>query len=116
MEREVTVVRIYISEADHGRRGPLLEETFRLLHDQHRIRGVTVFRGIAGFGKKGELPAAGLLRLVAHLPLVIEFFDESPAVDVALEILRTLVPPGHLATWRTRCRVEDSYDQPASHS
>lgn len=107
MEREVVVVRIYLSEADHGQHGSLLEEIFNLLHDQHRIHGVTVFRGIAGFGKKGEVHSADLPRLVANLPIVIEFFDEPAVVEAALEVLRDLVPPGHLTSWRAYCRLED---------
>lgn len=106
MDREMTVVRIYLSEADHGRRGSLLEQILGLLHDQHRVHGVTVFRGIAGFGKKGELHSADLVHLVANLPVVIEFFDEPAVVEAALEVLRDLVPPGHLVLWRTRCPTE----------
>ena len=35
MEDEVTVVRIYLSEADHGRRKNLMQEIVGLLHDKH---------------------------------------------------------------------------------
>lgn len=100
MSEEIVVVRIYISEADHGRRKSLLEEIFSLLHDQHRVRGVTVFRGIAGFGKSGIVHSADLLRLTADLPLVIEFFDAPPVVAAALQVIKGLVPPGHIVHWR----------------
>ncbi|MHB1951936.1 MAG: DUF190 domain-containing protein [Acidiferrobacteraceae bacterium] len=103
MEKNVTMVRIYISEADHGRRKSLLDEIFSLLHDQHRVHGVTVFRGIAGFGTKGEVHSADLLRLTASLPLVIEFFDEPAVVEAAVKALAGLVPSGHLVHWRASC-------------
>lgn len=103
MEKSVTMVRIYISETDHGRRKNLMDEIFTLLHDQHRVHGVTVFRGIAGFGTKGEVHSADLLRLTANLPLVIEFFDEPKVVEAALKILNGLVPAGHLVQWTALC-------------
>jgi PII-like signaling protein len=106
MDQEVVVVRIYLSEADHGRRGSLLERILAILHDQHRVHGVTVFRGIAGFGKKGEIHSEELLRLVANLPVIIEFFDEPAVIEEALEALHDLVPPGHLVSWRSTCPIE----------
>jgi PII-like signaling protein len=102
MGKEMTFVRIYISEADPGRRGDLMEEIMQVLHDEHRVHGVTVFRGIAGFGSKGVVRAANLLRLSPHLPEVIEFFDEPGTVAAAIEAVQPLVPPGHLVSWRVR--------------
>jgi PII-like signaling protein len=100
MAGEVTMVRVYISEADHGRRRNLMQEVMKLLHEEHRVKGVTVFRGIAGFGEGGEVHAADLLRLLADLPLVIEFFDEPAKVEAVLPLLRGLVPAGHIVRWR----------------
>ncbi len=98
--REVTVVRIYLKETDHGRRKTLMEEILNILHDQHRVHGVVVFRGIAGFGSKGEVHAADILRLNVDLPLVIEFYDEPKVVKAALELLHDLVPADHIVHWR----------------
>lgn len=100
MAREVTVVRIYLKETDHGRRKTLMEEILNVLHDQHRVRGVVVFRGIAGFGSSGEVHAADILRLSADLPLVVEFFDDPKVVEAALDLLHDLVPPDHVVQWR----------------
>lgn len=99
MSEEITIVRIYISEADHGRRKSLLDEVFGLLHDQHRVRGLTVFRGIAGFGKSGTVHSTDLLRLTADLPLVIEFFDTPARTESALAAIQGLVPSGHIVHW-----------------
>ena len=99
MLREVMVVRIYLKETDHGRRRTLMEEILNILHDQHRVHGVVVFRGIAGFGSSGEVHAADILRLSADLPLVIEFFDEPKVVEAALGLLHDLVPPDHIIRW-----------------
>lgn len=105
MNKPMWMVRIYLSEADHGRRHNLLDEIMELLHDQHRVHGVTVFRGIAGFGSKGVVRSADLLRLTQRLPLVVEFFDEEPAARAAIQALETLLPSGHLVYWPVQCKV-----------
>jgi len=53
-----------------------MREILSILHDRHAVQGVTVFRGVAGFGAGGEVHADDMLRLNVDLPLVIEFFDE----------------------------------------
>lgn len=105
MDRAMVLVRIYLSEADHGKKGNLLAEIMAVLHDQHKIHGVTVFRGIAGFGAKGTLRSADLLRLTARLPLVVEFFDEEAVVEAALAALDGLIPTGHVISWPVQCRM-----------
>lgn len=103
MNKQMTMVRIYIHENEHGRRKLLLNEVLNILHDQHRVKGVTVFRGIAGFGDDGEVHAADLLRLNVDLPEVIEFFDEPDVVAAVLELLNDIVPEGHIITWSAEC-------------
>jgi len=99
MEEDVLIVRIYLSEADGGRRTNLMREIVQLLHDQHRVRGLTVFRGIAGFGTSGEVHAADLLHLTADLPLVIEFFDQPAAAQAAIALVQQRVPSNHIVAW-----------------
>jgi uncharacterized protein len=104
MDDDVIIVRVYLKEADHGRRKTLMEEILNILHDQHRVHGVVVFRGIAGFGSKGEVHAADILRLTVDLPVVIEFYDEPAVALAAIDLLNELVPPGHVVYWRASCR------------
>ena len=100
MDNEVMVVRIYLRETEHGRRKTLMREVLNILHDQQRVQGVIVFRGIAGFGESGEVHAADMLRLNVDLPLVIEFFDKPNVAQAALALLDGLVPAGHILSWR----------------
>jgi PII-like signaling protein len=100
MDGEVMVVRIYLSEAEHGKRRTLMQEVLSLLHDQHRVEGVVVFRGIAGFGDSGEVHAADLLRFNVDLPIVVEFFDKPEVAEAALKMLDTMIPPKHILCWR----------------
>lgn len=105
MNKEMVLVRIYLSEADHGSKHNLLDEIMEVLHDRHRVHGVTVFRGIAGFGSKGVVHSADLLRLSQRLPLVVEFFDEPETVAAALAALEPLIPAGHLVSWPVQTRT-----------
>jgi PII-like signaling protein len=99
VDDQALMARVYISEADHGRRQTLMRDVLNLLHDRHRVQGVVVFRGIAGFGADGEVHASDMLRLNVDLPLVIEFFDRPDVVRSAVALLDDLIPDGHIVTW-----------------
>ena len=104
MDNEVTVARIYLREADHGKRGTLMQEVLNILHDQQRVQSLVVFRGIAGYGDSGEIRASDMLRINVDLPLVIEFFDTPKVVDAALALLDELVPAEQILIWRAEQR------------
>jgi PII-like signaling protein len=104
MTTDVRVVRIYLHEADHGRRKNLMQEILNILHDQQRVKVATVFRGIAGMGEGGEVHASDILRLMVDLPIVIEFFDEPKVVEAVLGLLEDRIPAGHIVSWDGICR------------
>jgi uncharacterized protein len=101
---EVTIVRIYIHEADHGLHKPLMEEILDLLQKQHEVRGVTVFRGIAGLDAHGQSRFSDLLRLMVDLPLAVEFFDTPAKIETVLAAIDGLVPAGRILCWQAVCR------------
>src|SRR5579863_2008704 len=103
-ESEVIVVRIYLSEADHGHRKTLVQEILDILRNQHGVHTVTVFRGIAGLGDAGEVHASDILTRMVDLPLVVEFYDEPVVVEAALDLLKDLIPKGHFISWRANRR------------
>ncbi|QYZ67733.1 MAG: hypothetical protein OI74_00920 [Gammaproteobacteria bacterium (ex Lamellibrachia satsuma)] len=96
-QTEVTMVRIYLTEGDHQ-----LRQLLDFLHQQEQVRGVTAFRGIAGFGKSGKAHESSLLDISLDLPLVIEFFDLPEKVEQVLQDLNKLIEPGHIVSWSTR--------------
>ena len=102
MAQDMTLVRIYLSESDRSKNHNTMKAIFQRLHDQHQVHGVTVFRGIAGFGASGEVHSADLLRLSVDLPLVIEFFDDSETAHSAMSWIRDMVPPEHIIYWGVR--------------
>ena len=81
-----------------------MQEILTLLYDKHQLKQVTVFRGIAGTGDRGETRAADILRLLVDLPLVIEFFDKPDIVDAVLPLLKQLIPNGRILSWRASVR------------
>jgi hypothetical protein len=112
VDDEVTVVRIYLREADQGKRKTLMQEVLNILQDQQRVQSLIVFRGIAGFGDSGEIRASDLLRINVDLPLVIEFFDIPKVVDAALALLDGLVAARHILTWRAELRKPPETGRP----
>ncbi|MCU7916352.1 MAG: DUF190 domain-containing protein [Candidatus Thiodiazotropha sp. (ex Gloverina cf. vestifex)] len=93
-QTEVTMVRIYLTEGDHQ-----LRKLLDFLYQDAQVRGVTAFRGIAGFGKSGRVHESSLLDISMNLPLVVEFFDLPERVAWVLRELNQWVEPGHVVNW-----------------
>ncbi len=99
---DVTMVRIYLTEANAR-----LHKLLALLHDQEKVRGVTVFRGITGFGKSGVMHSSTLLDMSLNLPVIVEFFDAPDKVEIICEHLHAEFEPGHVVCWSARVNVEE---------
>jgi PII-like signaling protein len=91
---DVIFVRIYLTEGE-GR----MEGLLKRLHDEEKVIGVTVFRGIVGFGKSGKVHSSMLLDMSLDLPLVVEFFDEPHRVESILAHIGRDIDPGHIVSW-----------------
>ena len=100
-QSEVTLVRIYCSEAGHQH-----QKIIDMLHQDHRVAGVTAFRGIAGFGKSGHIHEAGLLDVSLDRPVIIEFFDRPDKVAAVLPLINEMVGPGHIVSWPATANLE----------
>ena len=98
---DATMVRVYLSEGDHE-----LEPLLRCLHDELKVGGVTVTRGLVGFGHSGRFHTASLIDLSLDLPLVLEFFEEPHKVEEALRRLNEFVEPGHVVTWPVKVEMD----------
>jgi len=91
---DVIFVHVYLTEAQ-GK----LEKLLECLHDDKKVLGVTVYRGISGFGKHGTMHSSSLLDISLNLPLMIEFFDSPEKIESIIEFLYPKLDPGHIVSW-----------------
>jgi PII-like signaling protein len=96
------MVRVYLSESDHA-----VATLVRTLHDELKVRGVTVVRGIEGFGASGKRHAASLIDLSLDLPLVVEFYERPERAAQAIARIQSIVPPGHIVSWPVTIESEE---------
>ncbi|MBI5402874.1 MAG: DUF190 domain-containing protein [Ignavibacteriae bacterium] len=82
MQKESTAVlmRIFIGESDKYRGKNLYQFLVEWLRKNH-FAGVTVLRGISGFGKASKLHTTNLLELSSDLPIVIEIVDTEEKIS-----------------------------------
>lgn len=97
---DVTMVRIYITESSH-----LLNKIVSYLRNDIKIRGISVFRAISGFGESGN-HTSSLIDLSLDLPLTVEFFDhDKTTIEKALDGLNAMIKPEHIVIWEARANV-----------
>ena len=91
---KILLARIYLTEGQH-----LHKKVMAHLHDVEKVKGVTMFRAISGYGSSGVVHQSTLVDLSLDLPLVIEFFDTPEKVERAIAGLDGLVEPDHVITF-----------------
>lgn len=90
----VTMVRLYLTEQDIS-----VTELIETLQERSQLRGVTVSRGVAGYGKSGVIHSGGKLELSRDHPIVVEFFDSPEKIEQVLVDLQKLIESGHMVFW-----------------
>ncbi len=101
--KEVTIARIYTLEG-HDQ----LNQALDILHDEEKIQGVTIIRGIAGFGESGVIHTSSLLTLSLELPLIIEFYDEPEKVEKAIHALTSRLDFKHIVSWSAMAFIDST--------
>jgi hypothetical protein len=95
------LLRIFIGESDrHGHRP--LYESIVLQAREAGLAGVTVLRGVMGFGKHSILHTAKILRLSEDLPMVIEIVDSLEKIEAFLPVLDELIKDGLVTLEKVR--------------
>ena len=75
------------------------------MHDVEKVKGVSVFRGIEGYGDSGVVHTANFPDLSLNLPVVVEFFDDSEKAESIIDHLSESVKPGHIVSWPVQVRT-----------
>ena len=86
--RALTLLRIFLGEADKADGGPLYEALVIKARAMH-LAGATVLRGPMGFGHASRLHTSKILRLSHDLPMIVEIIDER---DKLMTFLETVAP------------------------
>jgi len=84
---------VFIGESDTYRHHSLAHELVQRAHAAG-LAGVTVFRGIEGYGASNHLHTTRLLSLSDDLPLCIVIVDRSDAIEAFAGQLEELVGGG----------------------
>ena len=84
---------IYVDETDafHGR--PVYEVLAEIFYKK-RVSGVSIFRGVAGYGSDGVFHAAKVLALSSSMPVKIEVVDSAEVIERVLPDVYHVVEKG----------------------
>jgi uncharacterized protein len=103
-QSDARLLRIFIGESDTFEGRPLYQAIVEKLRRQG-LAGVTVLRGIEGFGKSSRLHTAHILRLSEDLPIVIECVDTEERIEAILPELDAVIGDGLVTLERVDVRV-----------
>lgn len=109
-ESDNRLLRIFIGESDTYRGRPLYQAIVEELR-KAGLAGVTVLRGIAGFGKSSRLHTAHILRLSEDLPIVIECVDAYERIESIFPTLDAMIGDGLVTMERVEVRVYRAGDE-----
>jgi len=100
-EGERTLMRIHIGESDKWHGKPLHEAIVETLRKDHYC-GVTVLRGVGGYGGSSVYHTDKLLRLSQDLPIVLEVIETQERIDALLPQLDEMVDGGLITLEKVR--------------
>ena len=100
-EGERTLMRIHIGESDHWQGKPLYQAIVEMLRKES-FCGVTVLRGVGGYGSSSMYHTEKILRLSQDLPIVIEVVEYAERIEQILPNLDEMVGGGLITLEKVR--------------
>jgi hypothetical protein len=92
-EGERTLMRIHIGESDKWEGKPLYQAMIELFR-REGFSGVTVLRGVGGYGSASRYHTDKILRLSQDLPIVIEVVEYTERIEAILPRLDEMIGGG----------------------
>jgi PII-like signaling protein len=100
-EGERTLMRIHIGERDKWEGRPLYEALIEMFR-REGFSGVTVLRGVAGYGSSSRVHTEKILRLSQDLPIVVEVVEYSERIENILPQLDQMIGGGLVTLEKVR--------------
>ena len=100
-EGERTLMRIHIGESDKWHGKPLYEAIVVMLRKE-KFSGVTVLRGVAGYGGSSIYHTDKILRLSQDLPIILEVVESTERIEGILPRLDEMVEGGLITLEKVR--------------
>lgn len=97
MVGKAKLLKVYVGEKERFKNKPLYQYLVHWLKEQGII-GVTVFRGIEGYGQDKVLHSARLLELSSDLPIILEIVDTEEKINSIVPEVSKMVPKGLVYT------------------
>src|SRR2546425_9139751 len=98
---ERTLLRIHIGESDKWHGQPLYQALMEMFHKEG-FYGVTVLRGVGGYGSSSRIHTDKILRLSQDLPIIIEVVEYTERVERILPRLDEMVDGGLVTMEKVR--------------
>jgi PII-like signaling protein len=92
-EGDRTLMRIHIGESDHWNGKPLYKAIVEMLRKE-KFSGVTVLRGVGGYGSSSVYHTDKILRLSQDLPIVVEVVEYTERIEHILPQLDEMIGGG----------------------
>ncbi|OYT52775.1 MAG: hypothetical protein B6U72_07505 [Candidatus Altiarchaeales archaeon ex4484_2] len=110
-ETDAMLLRIFIGESDRYMGKPLhqyLVEFFR----KEGLAGVTVLRGVSGYGKNSIVHTTSILRLSTDLPIIVEVVDKPDKIEDIKKKLEGVVTEGLITEEKAKIVFYEGGEKP----
>ncbi len=91
--RTAKKITIYVSETNRVHGKPVYETVMEICF-RNKVSGVSVFRGVAGYGGHRIFHTAKILELSTSLPVKIEIVDSEEMIQTVLPEIVALITKG----------------------
>jgi PII-like signaling protein len=102
-------MRIHIGESDRWHGKPLYDAIVELLR-REKFSGVTVLRGVGGFGSSSVYHTEKIMRLSQDLPIVIEVVELAERIEKMLPQLDEMISGGLVTLEKVRVILYRSHN------